>query len=249
MSTLDAFTGGLPGFASRSNTAKIEAFGWYLHEVKNLERFSASDLTQCYDALHISRPSNIHAVLRAMCERKPARMLRDSKGYRLSASTRSDLATIFPVRVTSVVATNLLAKLLERVVDPAQRAFLNETLVCFNHQAYRAAIVMAWNLAFTHVIDRIFSGHLATFNTQLVKVLPKAPTITKRSDFDDLKDSKIIEIARGAGALSGTSAKILTEKLNKRNTSAHPSAVVIAAVSAEEVIFDLVENILLKQEL
>jgi hypothetical protein len=39
---------------------------------------------------------------------------------------------------------------------------------------------------------------------------------------------------------------VLKEKLEKRNTAAHPSDMTISSIAAEDVIFDLVENVILK---
>lgn len=226
----------------------IEAFAWYLHEIQKQERISTGDLGTCFDKAHIPRPANIASSLAKLCDRKPARFIRDSKGYRLSVHARKELGELLPVRATTVRTTHLLTELLTRITDSAQKAFLQETLVCFKNHAYRAAIVMAWNLAFSDVLDRIFAKHLEAFNSQ-VGTHGFKHAIQNRSDFSDLKESQIITLARAAKILSKESMKILEEKLNKRNTAAHPSTVVIAVTTAEEVIFDLVENIILKPTL
>jgi hypothetical protein len=246
VSDLAHFVEPIKGFADKPAPFKVEVFAWYLHEVKQKERFQGADIGPCFDETHTPRPPNIPTVLTRLCEKRPARLIKDPRGYRLSAPARAEMTQLLPVRATSVKTTQLLNGLLDRVTDPAQKAVLAETLACFKHHAYRAAIVMAWNLAFSEVLDRIFVKHLVEFNAQLPKVLPKASLIAKRADFEDLKESKIIEIAKGAGILSGSTAKILTEKLNKRNTAAHPSVVTVLAVTAEEVIADLVENVILR---
>jgi hypothetical protein len=213
------------------------------------ERFAAADLGLCFDILHLQRPANIHQLLKNLCDRRPSRLLKDSKGYRTSASAREEFQRLLPARESAPITTAMLAGLAQRVTDPARKIFLAETLTCYSHGAYRAAIVMAWNLAFSHICDVIFHNDLAKFNAQLIKVLPKETAITKRSDFESYKESRILEIAKGAGIISMSSNKVLKEKLDKRNTAAHPSSIKITSVTAEEVIHDLVENILLKKEL
>ncbi len=245
MNDLAHFIEPVEEFAGRAAPFKAEVFAWFLHEIKQMKVFQAADIGTCFDEMHIPRPPNIPTVLTRLCEKRPARLIKDSKGYRLSAPAREEMAKLLPVRAWSVRTTQILTSLLDRVSNPVQRTFLSETLVCFRHGAYRASIVMAWNLAFAEVLDRILITHLTEFNAQLSKVHPKAALVTKRSDFEELKESKIIEIARGAGILSGSTAKILSEKLAKRNTVAHPSVVTILPVTAEEVIADLVENVIL----
>jgi hypothetical protein len=232
-------------FSLKSAPFMIEAFAWYLHEVQKQERVSTGDLAICFEKAHIPKPANIAASLAKLCGRKPARFIRDSKGYRLSVHSRKEFGELLPVRATSVKATRVLTELLIRVTEPNQKAFLQETIICFKHHAYRAAIVMAWNLAYSDVLDRIFASHLQAFNSQIGTYGFKN-AIQKRSDFSDMKESQIIALARAAKVLSKESMKILEEKLNKRNTAAHPSTVIVGVTTAEEVIFDLVENILLK---
>lgn len=246
MSNAPSFVAGVAGFEQKHESEKVLVFGWFLHTARALDRFAPADLNACFDECHLPRPSNIHRVLARMCESRPPSLLRDGRGYRLTSHARSHLERELPARATTVLATELLRSVAARVTEPIKKQFLEETLTCFKHQAYRAAIVMAWNLAYSDVLDRILTGDLARFNAQLPKVLPKAAPIGKRSDFEDHKESKILEVARGAGDLSASSYRVMTEKLNKRNLAAHPSSVVIGPVQAEEVICDLVENILLR---
>jgi hypothetical protein len=244
---LPSFVGGVSGFATKPNTYKIQVFGWYMHEVQNIERFSAADLNKYFDECNISRPSNTGVFLKSMLDRKPPLLLKDSKGHRLSSTARTEMAAQFPSRPTAVNTTKILNDLAAQITDPAQTAFLTETLTCFKQHAYRAAIVMAWNLAFNDVLDRLFANHLVDFNAQLYRAFPKEKQIARRSDFEDLKESRIIEVGKGASIFSATTAKILTEKLTKRNTAAHPSLVVVTSVTAEEVISDLVQNVILRK--
>ncbi len=244
--TIEAFIHPLGDISKLPLTTKIKIFGWYIHEVVGQQRFSSREINACFDAVHIARPTNTSSMLRGMTLTRPQQTLRDAKGFRLSSSSRAEMAQALPVRPTAVLATGLLKGLVERVNEPAQKTFLLETLVCFTNEAYRAAIVMAWNLAYSHVCDYIYTKHLAAFNAQLKIVKPKSGPIVKPSDFEDHRESTVIEVARGASILSAASAKTLTEKLNKRNTAAHPSSTIVKSVTAEEVIHDLVENILLR---
>lgn len=245
MTDLEHFVEPIADFYKRPAPFMVEVFAWYLHEVKLKERFSTADIGACFDEAHINRPGNIAAVIAKLVAKKPARVIRDTSGFRLHADARRQLGNLLPIRATSVKTTRVLNDLLAKVADPAQRAFLNETLVCFKNQAYRASIVMAWNLAFSEVLDRFLASHLTAFNAQVGSHGFKHP-ITARVDFELLKESQVIAIARSAHIIGKETVKTLEEKLNKRNTAAHPSTVTVGAPTAEEVIFDLVENILLK---
>ncbi|WP_041741138.1 hypothetical protein [Collimonas fungivorans] len=245
MSDLADFTRRIPAFDRKGFTAKIETFAWFLQEISAKPKFSPADIVKCFELSHSAKPSSVHTLLRNLCEKKPARLLKDSQGYRLTAAVREQLGKSLGQRASSGATTALLAGLIPNVTNTAQRTFLNETLICFNNKAFRSAIVMAWNLIFSHVCDRIFETHAAVFNEQRQKVYPKLPELTKRTDFEDYKESQVIEICRGARILDATVCKTLTEKLGRRNTAAHPSSNVITEVSAEDMIVDLVTNVLL----
>lgn len=246
MKGLPAFVAPIKGFADQPHPSKIEAFGWYLHEVKGKTDFTVADLGCCYDAVHLPRPGNLRGTVAQVVAKKPARLLKDRKGcLRLSAAARSTMEKQLPVRASSVQTTAILNGLAARVTNPAQALFLSETLSCFKNGAHRAAIVMAWNLAWSDICDRILASHEPAFNAQRAKARPRMAVLVKRTDFEDYKESDVIEIGRGAGIFNATVSKVLTEKLNKRNSAAHPSSAVMQAVTAEEVIHDLVENVLL----
>lgn len=245
MSDLTHFVEPLKGFSSKPAPYIVEVFAWYLHEIKQKDRFQTADISPLFDEVHIQRPANVSIVLTRLCDKKPPRLIKDAKGFRLHHEARKELGLRLPQRATSVATTELLNTLLQRVIDPAQKVFLKETLICFKHHAYRAAITMIWNLAYSHVIDRLFASYLPAFNAQRAKVMPKLPEVIKKTDFEDYGERQVIELCRGARILDATVCKILTERLNRRNSAAHPSSATFTSVQAEDQITDLVNNVLL----
>lgn len=244
MSDLERFVEPIAGFSSKPAPYIVEVFAWYLHEVKQKDRIQTADIGPLFDEVHVPRP-NISLVLTRLCEKKPPRLIKDAHGYRLHHEARKDLAARLPQRATSVATTALLNDLLGRVTDPAQKVFLQEALICFKSHAYRAAIVMMWNLAYSHVLDRVFANHLVAFNAQRARVTPKLPEIVKETDFEDYGERQVIELCRGARILDATVCRILTERLNRRNSAAHPSSATFTSVQAEDQITDLANNVLL----
>ena len=135
----------------------------------------------------------------------------------------------------------------------AERDFLDEALICFEHQAFRAAIVMTWNLAYSHLLEFILKHHVATFNAKYQAMFPgkwakaKAAPVSKYEDFSvDLKESEVLDVAKSANAITNDVYKVLEPKLGRRNSAAHPSSVKIGQLQAEEFIDDLVNNVVLK---
>jgi hypothetical protein len=142
-----------------------------------------------------------------------------------------------------------LERLPERVPQLAERTFLEEALACYKAHAFRATTVMVWNLAFDHVLRWLLADpvRLAEFNKALVIRYPrKTVTIAQFQDFDQLKESEVIDVCRSGELISKEVCKILRAKLDRRNAAAHPSLVVIGEFQASDAISDLVDNVVLR---
>lgn len=239
----------IPAFNSMSVANQILVIGYYLHTVSQLEKFVVGHVNTAFDELHLPRPSNASSQLKGLTTGTKKRMLHDARGFRLSSTARDQVEKMLPAEAAPKQIVAELKKLEAHVTDPHQKTFLEETIMCFSHGAYRAAIVMAWNLAYHHACAYILVGHLPAFNAQLSKAYPKKKIIGKHSDFEDLKESELIEVAKGAQVFSVSTSKVLSEKLAKRNSAAHPSSVIVMPVTADEVISDLVQNIILRSTL
>jgi hypothetical protein len=247
--TLDDFARLVPDLSGMGHIERIKHFGWFVLVVEKQDRFAAADITRCYDLLHIVKPGNVHALLRKLEAKKPPELLRDTRGYRLEARVKEPLDSKYGAQPTTVAVDAMLLALPGRVSDEAERLFLSEALTCFRNKAFRAAIVMTWNLAFDHLLNWIVCNHLAAFNAAIVRRYPKRTGVVmgKKEDFnEEFKESEVIEVCSTAGVVLDNTKKILNEKLTKRNMAAHPSVVEITQFQAQDVISDLVNNVILK---
>lgn len=240
-------------FEKLDHPGKIKFFGWHLHVHKNRTTFTARDIESCYDDIHSTKPGNIYRDLARLAEKKPAALLGDSKGYRLERSVREAFDVKYGSKQTTLRLAAELEQLPSKVSNLEEKVFLDETISCLRVGAYRAAVTMAWNLAFYHLLSFIVvdATRLSAFNDAYEKVYKKLfernGAIQKYEDFGDkLKESEALSIAKSAGLISRDVFKILEEKLGKRNSAAHPSAVKIERLQAESFIDDLVKNVVLK---
>ena len=57
--------------------------------------------------------------------------------------------------------------------DEGERLFLSEAIKCYNVKAFRAAIIMAWNLAYDRLLHWIIADQqrLVAFNSRIVTCL------------------------------------------------------------------------------
>jgi hypothetical protein len=171
-------------------------------------------------------------------------------GYKLERSIRTALDAKYGVHRSVVQVSKLLADLPGKVPDLAEKNFLNEAIKCYRVEAYRASVVMTWNLAYSHLLHWILTDphRLSGFNVAVPKRYPNKkpmPTIAKYDDFEELKEFEVIEVCNTANLINGGTMKILKEKLGKRNTAAHPESVVIVQSQADDVVTDLVNNVVL----
>lgn len=243
---------GIPDFKSWNHAEKIKFFAWFLHSSKGMDRFVASDIRSCYRELHLEEPSNVSPFLNDMVKRKPKKQaFKDARGYYLEGSIRDSFEEKYGQREISVQVTQLLSDIPSKVPNVAERDFLNEALICYRHGAFRAAIVMCWNLAYDHLCDYVLTKHLTAFNARWPVRFEKhhkkagVPVIATRDDFAEFKEDQMIELCSSANIISDDTFRILKEKLGRRNTAAHPNSIKITQLQAEDFISDLVNNVVL----
>jgi len=250
--TLDALTRAVASFDQLQHVDRIKLFAWHLHTHKSMDCFMPADIARCYADVHLDGPKNIAQQLAQLAAKKPPQILKNKAGYRLEKRSRDEFDKKYGQRASTVEVTNLLKDLPGKLPDLAEQTYLNEALKCFSVGAFRAAIVMTWNLAYHHLCDFILKQKLAEFNARWVVVFPAhhknaTKTIAKIDDFgDNLKESEVIKIAKSAGIVSNDVSKVLEDKLGRRNSAAHPSGIKIEQLQAEEFIDDLVKNVVLK---
>jgi hypothetical protein len=245
--TLEEFAQLIPDLSGMRNVEQIKHFAWFILTHEKRDRFSTGDIRRCYEAIHYAPPSNISQQLQSMADKKPPDVLKDARGYRLEGRVKAQLDDKYGRRSATIAVDALLQSLPGHVSDEAERLFLSEAIKCFRNTAFRAAIVMTWNLTYDHLLNWVMAKHLPAFNAAIPKKFPKkGVTIAKRDDFEEFKEFDVVELCGTAGIINGNTKKILNEKLNRRNMAAHPSLVEITEHQAQDVISDLVNNVILK---
>jgi hypothetical protein len=246
---LEELVGQIAGFEKLPPREKIRVFGWYLHVHKNMEHFGSDHIRACFKELHLV-PGDVGKYVVRMATMNTPDLLRERPGFKLARSIRTQLDAKYGSHPSVQVVSKLLTDLPGMVPDIAERVFLSEAIDCYRVRAFRACIVMTWNLAFDHVLRWILNdaARLAAFNLAIPKRYPKrsAIAIKQYDDFaDEFKESEVIEVCNVAQLINGNIIKILKEKLVKRNLAAHPSSVVVVQAQADDVVTDLVNNVVL----
>lgn len=237
----------VPGFNAAAPKEKIKLFGWWLHIHSGRELFSYADIRNCYNQLHIGEPPALATYVKRMVE--AGDLLSEKGRFKLVRNVRSELDKRYGVHQSVIVVSSVLADLPSKVPNLSEKTFLDEALKCYRAQAFRACIVMTWNLAYNHLLNWFLAdaARLAQFNATIVKRNPKKAglKIAKYDDFEELKEREVIDIASSAGLYNSSVYKILKDKLDRRNIAAHPSNVVVTQPQADDTITDLVNNVVL----
>jgi hypothetical protein len=244
---LAEFASMVPGFDGMGDREKVRHFGWCLHSHCKMQVFATGDVRKCFEELRLV-PPNVSLHLIRMADAKPPSLIGSKGKYKLHRREMTELDGRYAAHPTTIAASKLLTDLPAKVPDLAERAFLEEAINCYKVRAYRAAIVMTWNLAYDHLIRWIFTdpARVAALNVAFAKRFQKKPhTVVLSQDLEDIKEFDVIESCGTAGLVSSNAVKILREKLTKRNMAAHPSGVVVIEPQANDVITDLVNNVVL----
>lgn len=246
---LKEFVAAVPGFASMQHPDKILHFGWYIHHHGGKERFSQADVRACYFKFGMQEP-NFSDTFKRLVEKRPKVMLQDKSGYKLEHKTHEQLEAKYGAHETTIALSALLKSLPGTISDKAEQIFLSEAITCYHSRAYRAATIMVWNLAYDHFLNWILAdtGRTVAFQGCIAgRVgLKKAAAINIaiREDFEDLKESEVLDIAGTAGLFTSANIKkVLDIQLTKRNMAAHPTLMTIGAPEAEESISTLIQNV------
>lgn len=245
--TAEEFVRGIPEFAAKNHPERIKAFGWFLHAQAGVAAFTTAHITKCYRDAHLDEPANMSSFLDFLAKKKPPELLKTGRNFRLAQQVREKLNREFGRGEVVLAVEKMLTDLPGKIADQSERLFLDEAITCYRHNALRAAIVMAWNLAYDHVCRWVLNDtkRLAEFNAGIPKQNPRKAhvTITRREDFEELKEDETVTIVGGMTGVSANVKRTLKEKLGRRNTYAHPTTHTIERAQVDDMITDLVNNV------
>ncbi len=200
-------------------------------------------------------PSDLAKLLKALSRGRNSPLLKGvSTNYSMSLAGLREVESYLtadtrrPAAVEDYLNSALpyLEKLISKVGEDNKRRFLAEAVACLGVGAKRATVVMTWLVTLDHMYDYILAKKLIDFNNALGKRSDRIGKmkIQSKDDFADLKESVFMEVCRSAKIISNDVRKILDEKLDIRNTCAHPSTVEIHDSKVVNVVEDLVENVI-----
>jgi hypothetical protein len=245
---LSEFADLVPDFQDLSQIDQIIHFGWYLHYHQQKEIFGQVAIRDCFKELNMVEP-NTSLLFKRLVARRPRVVIQSGKGIKLEAKIRGELDKKYGQHESTIAVSKMLTDLIGKLSDEAERHFLSEAIKCYHVRAARAATIMAWNLAYDHLLKWILadSKRLADFNASIPSQMGAkfTLTVTKRDDFEEFKEAKVLDICGHASLFAANTKKILKIQLDKRNLAAHPSLVEIQPPQADDTISSLINNVVL----
>lgn len=249
---LEAFALTTDGLFALNPTEQIDYFVYYLTIIKGSSTTQATIIRECFLLLDLSPYSNISRYLNNNLKPKgknPPKFLRIKNGFQLHRQRKTEIEATLNTKPLRNKAKSELKSLLTHIVNPIENEFLKEAIDCFEIGAYRASIVMVWNLTVDHLYEFVMMYELSNFNVSLSKNTDrriKITAVTKKDDFSEIPEGKFVEFCRSANIITSDVRRILDTKLGIRNSYAHPSSLKITESKAVEFIEDLVNNVILK---
>lgn len=240
----------LARFEGLSQSDQILRAAWFVQTSQKSHRFQPKDITGFFSQLSLS-PPNVHTNLARHCERKPATILWDRGGYYLEGKCFRALSDTLSIKLGVVqhITSQSLHGLADKLGQVAQRSYLAETMNCYRAGAFRASVVMAWNLAYDHLTRWLITepARLSAFNASLSVKYPKTSSLISSLDnMSGVKEFAVVETAHHANLINKHMNDLLKEKLKRRNAAAHPSDLIITQAQADDMITDLINNVIAK---
>lgn len=248
---LRALVAGIEGFTNMGHADKVRLFAWLQHFLRKKDVFFTKDINWCYDKLSY-KPGNTSQYLITMAQ--AGELLGNAtSGYRCEGKFIAKYDDLYKEHDVTISVRQMVKALVKVIPELEEKDIFEEALVCLRHNAGRAAEIMVWNIAMYHLYQFILKHHLAAFNNRIPTRFPKKwkvadmPLINKYDDFgDEMSEREVIEVASSAGIINHDVYKVYKNRLDQRNSAAHPSTLRVTQVQAEGFIDELIRNAVLQ---
>ena len=246
---IEDYVDSVEGFDQLSQREQVRLISFFYTLVNKTDTFTTSDIKNCFVDNHLAIPANISHELSQLIKSKPQTLVKKGKLFAFQRTARKNLEAEFTGSKHKAKLSKTLRGLVVKIKSPEQKAFLEEAIKCFEIKAYRASILMTWLLTIDVIYEYVLSKKLVQFNKAIqAHGKYKKIVFAKKDDFSEMKESDFIEVLRTGKLISNDIRKILVEKLDFRNTCAHPNSIIIKETKAIAVIEDLIENVIFKYQ-
>ncbi len=186
------------------------------------------------------RKWNVSAILRS----SKGKAIRTS-GWELSNAGRLyvralGVATISPAAMQ--VALDLRTHLV-KIADQQTRDFIDEAIKCHEAALYRSAIVMSWLGAVDILQKHVHQHHLASFNTEALRVNKNWKTAASQDDIGKMGESDFLDRIEALSIIGKNVKAELKKCLELRNGCGHPNTLKVSVNKSAAHIETLLQNV------
>jgi len=241
---------GLESFSLRSHVMLI---AYYLRR-KGQSDFLVGDIETEFQESALPIPDNsLEATLDELSRGTRGPLVKVAQGrFSLSADGLEEVEDLLRQIGGLQAALDDLQHLVGVLAPEADDRLLPEVKLCILAGARRAIVVMMWLLAVDHLQRFVIAHKLTEFNAAMLARTEYRNTspIGGQDDFSELRKEKhFVELLGSARIVSHDMKKLLEEKLDFRNTCAHPNTIFVSDTKVVSFVEDLVHNVILRLRL
>ena len=230
---------------------KLRLFAWLQYFLRKKEPFFTKDINWFYEKLDY-KPGNTSQYPINMAN--AGELLGNAtNGYRCEGKFKGKYDGLYKEHDVTNQVRQMVKDLINVIPGIEEKDIFDEAMICLRRNAGRAAEIMVWNIAMYHLYQFILTHHLKDFNDRIPIRLPKKwkvtdmPLVKKYDDFgDEMSERDVIDVASSAGIINDGIYKTYKNRLDQRNSAAHPSTLRVTQVQAEGFIDDLIRNAVLQ---
>lgn len=155
--------------------------------------------------------------------------VRVKEGWELSGTGKHRVSGLLGSSSTPASkAATALRETLASIKDTGTRAFLLEAIECFEHDLYRAAVVLSWVGALSLLYSEVVRSHLPAFNAEATKRDPKWRLAKNEDGLARMKEHDFLDIIEALSVIGKSVKDELQACLKLRNGCGHPNSLKIA---------------------
>lgn len=258
--TIDLYLRNFGNLKDFSRKSLILLIAYYFRKYEIKYTFEVKEIKQKFNEASIKPPSKLIKLIDELSKGKNSPLFCPTRNvYSLSTFGISEVESYLTSenQSESTIETYLqsaipyLTKIISKVKEDNKRKFLSEAIACIEIRAKRATLILTWLATLDHLYDFILKHKLDDFNIALSKRSDKTNklSIVTKDDFGDIRENVFIEVCRSSKIINNDVRKILDEKLDIRNTFAHPSDIELHDSKVVNFVEDLVDNVITKYNL
>lgn len=163
-------------------------------------------------------------------------------GWELTHDGRKSIETLAgPLLSLPLKAATSLRAQLSKITNVDTRAFAEQAVSCFEHNLYRAAVVLSWVGALALLYDVVVQHHLIAFNAEAKKRNAKWKAAKTADDLALMGEHDFLQVLHAISVIGKNVKQELESRLKLRNGCGHPNSLQIA----EHVVTSHIEVLIL----